>query len=120
MFLEPHVAVVGILIEVIDSIGVEGRGPAFDPVNAITLAQKEFRKIGTILSGDACNQSRPSQIDLRARINDVPGNTSPPLLRVAEPRGDQYSCTWRDQAPHTAFRRSLDICNSLRIGSAIH
>jgi hypothetical protein len=37
---QPHVLLVGILIEVIDAIGVEGGGPALDAVDDIALTQK--------------------------------------------------------------------------------
>jgi len=46
----------GILIDVIDALGVEQRGAPFDPIDLIALGEQEFGKIGPVLSGDAGNQ----------------------------------------------------------------
>lgn len=43
----------GVLVEVIDAVGVEERGPALDPVHLVALAQQEFRQIRPVLSGHA-------------------------------------------------------------------
>ena len=47
----------GVLIDVIDAGGIEGRGAANDAVDLVTLGKKEFCEVGTVLSGDASNKS---------------------------------------------------------------
>ena len=44
---------VRILIEMIDPVGVEGRGPPLDAVNDVALVEQEFGEIGAVLAGDA-------------------------------------------------------------------
>ena len=56
---EPGVGLVRILVEVIDAFGVEGRGPALDPVNHIALAQQQLRQERPVLAGDAGDQCNP-------------------------------------------------------------
>jgi hypothetical protein len=36
---------------VVDTIGIEKRGPAFDAVDDIALFQQEFSEIGAVLTG---------------------------------------------------------------------
>ena len=50
---EAQVPFVRILIKMVDSIGVERRGAAFDAVHRVSLCNEEFGKVGTILPGDA-------------------------------------------------------------------
>ena len=48
----------GILVKVIDAIGVEQRRPALDTVDDVILLQQKFGEIGAVLSGDTgyqCN-----------------------------------------------------------------
>ena len=46
-----------VLIDGIDSLGVKaGRAPN-DPVDLVTLGEKKFSQIGTILTGDASDKS---------------------------------------------------------------
>jgi hypothetical protein len=47
---------VGILVEVVDAIGVQQGSAAFNAVHLIPLLQKEFGEIGAILTGNASNQ----------------------------------------------------------------
>ena len=42
-----------ILIDMVDPLGVEGTGPAFDAVDDIAFFEQEFGKVGTVLAGDA-------------------------------------------------------------------
>src|SRR5690349_19011781 len=44
----------------IDAIGVEQRGAAFDTVHLVALAQQEFGKIRPVLSGDSRDERDPS------------------------------------------------------------
>jgi len=61
---------------VIDPIGVERRGTAFNPVNKVALAQQELREIGTILAGNSRNQRGLGQLSysngFRHDINIIP------------------------------------------------
>jgi hypothetical protein len=53
---EPGILLVKILIKVVDPAGVEERAPALDAVYLISLLKQQLRKIGSILTGDACNK----------------------------------------------------------------
>jgi len=46
-------ALVGVLVEVVDALGVEGRSAAFQAVDFIPFSKQEFREIGAVLSGNA-------------------------------------------------------------------
>jgi hypothetical protein len=46
-----------ILVEVIDSLGVEERGAAFDAVDFVAFFEEEFGEVGAILAGDAGDES---------------------------------------------------------------
>ena len=48
-----HSVYVGILVKMINAIGVEGAGAADDSVDLITFAEQEFGQIGAVLSCDA-------------------------------------------------------------------
>ena len=61
MQLEPHVLLVRILVQMIDAIGIEGRGAALDAMHRVALRQQQFGKVGAILAGDARDQSRLRQ-----------------------------------------------------------
>lgn len=50
---EPALAHMGVLVEVIDALRVEKRGTTLDAMHLVVLAQKEFGKIGAVLSGDS-------------------------------------------------------------------
>lgn len=54
---QPQVRLVRVLIEMIDTIGVEQRAAAFDAVHFIAFCHQEFRQIGAVLSGNAGNES---------------------------------------------------------------
>ena len=50
---EAAVGVVRVLVEVVDAVGVEQRGAAFDAVDGVAFVQQEFGEIGAVLAGDA-------------------------------------------------------------------
>ena len=54
---EAPVALVRILVEVVDAVGVEQRGAALDAVDLVALLEQELGEIGAILAGDAGNKS---------------------------------------------------------------
>ncbi len=47
---------VGIVIEMVDAVGVEQTRPPHQAVHLIALLQQEFAQIGAVLAGDAGNQ----------------------------------------------------------------
>jgi hypothetical protein len=47
----------GVGIDVINPLGVEGRGSADDTMDFVSLLKEEFCKIRSILTSDACNKS---------------------------------------------------------------
>ena len=53
---ETHVVVVLVLIEMINPIGIERGGSAFDAVYGVALTKEQFSKIGAVLTGDAADQ----------------------------------------------------------------
>src|ERR1700722_379394 len=55
--VQPHALLMRILVQVIDTVGVEGRGAPLDAVDFVPLTEKELRQISTVLSGNASNQS---------------------------------------------------------------
>ena len=53
---EPRIQLVGILVEVIDTAGVEAAGAALDAVYQVALLQKQLSQVGAVLPRDPCNQ----------------------------------------------------------------
>jgi len=47
---------VRVLIQRINAIGVERRGPALDAMDLIALGEQEFCQLSTVLTGDAGDQ----------------------------------------------------------------
>jgi hypothetical protein len=45
-----------ILVEVVDTLGIERRGAAFQTMDFVTFGKQEFRQVGTILSGNSGDQ----------------------------------------------------------------
>ena len=50
---EPAVFLVRVLVQMVDTVGIEQRGAPLDAVDFVTLVEQEFRQIGAILSGYA-------------------------------------------------------------------
>ena len=53
---QPRITFVGVLIEMIDPVGVEAARASFDPMHLIALLQQQLRQVTTVLPGDACDQ----------------------------------------------------------------
>ena len=53
---QARMALMGVLVEMIDAIGVEATGAALDAVHDIALLQQQLSQIRTILASDACDQ----------------------------------------------------------------
>ena len=53
---QPRVAFVRVLIQVINSTGVEAARTPLDPMHLIALLQQKLREITTVLAGDASDQ----------------------------------------------------------------
>ena len=47
----------GVLVEVINSTGIEAARPALDTVNLVALLQQQLRKVATVLTGYSCYES---------------------------------------------------------------
>lgn len=54
-----------ILVEMVDSLGVEGRSATDDAVNLIAFVEQKLGKVRAVLPGDSSNE-RFRQSDLRA------------------------------------------------------
>src|SRR5688572_30173277 len=57
-----QVLLVWVLVQMVYTVRVEQRGAALDSVHVVALLKKELGEVGTILSGDAGNQSFFRQI----------------------------------------------------------
>ena len=53
---ELRVGIVGVLVDVVDTSGIEERGAALDAVDLVAFGEEEFGKIGSVLAGDSCNE----------------------------------------------------------------
>ena len=53
---EAAVLFVGILVQVIDPVCIEQRGPSLDAMNLISFFEQKFRQVGSVLSGYAGNE----------------------------------------------------------------
>ena len=54
--LEPDVGFVRILVQMVNPVRVEERGPALDPMHFVTLFEQQFCQISSVLTGDAGDQ----------------------------------------------------------------
>jgi hypothetical protein len=48
---------VGVAVEVLDPLGVEGAGAADDAVDEVALGEEELGEVGAVLAGDAGDES---------------------------------------------------------------
>ena len=48
---------VGVLVQVVDAVGVEQAGPALDAMHFVALVEQKFGQVGAVLPGDAGDQS---------------------------------------------------------------
>ena len=53
---KPRVLLLGVLVQVVNTAGVETARPAFDPVDVVPLVQKKLSQIASVLSRDSRNQ----------------------------------------------------------------
>ena len=53
---EPRIGFVRVLVDVVDTLGIEGRGSTLDAVDLITLAQQQLREKRPVLAGHPGNQ----------------------------------------------------------------
>lgn len=53
---KPAIGFVRILIEMIDTVGIKQRGVPLDTVYGITFGEQQFGEIGTVLTGNSCNE----------------------------------------------------------------
>ncbi|MOA38401.1 hypothetical protein D3C78_1600830 [compost metagenome] len=45
-----------VMVEVVDTVGIEQRTPTFNTMYCIAFTQQQFREVSAVLSGDARNQ----------------------------------------------------------------
>ena len=62
---QPYVLLVGVLIQMIDTVGVERGSAPLDTMHLISLGEQQFGKVGTVLPGNAGDQRYFRQIDLQ-------------------------------------------------------
>jgi hypothetical protein len=46
----------GVLVKVVDAVGIEKRGPPLDAVDLISFFEQEFGQVCPVLSCDTCNE----------------------------------------------------------------
>ena len=51
-----YIGLVRILVEVVNTVGIEQRTAAFDTVHAVAFLEKELGEVRAVLTGDTCNQ----------------------------------------------------------------
>ena len=54
--VKTDVPFVRVLVQMVDTVGIERRRTPFDPVNGISLAEQQFSQKGSVLPGHAGNQ----------------------------------------------------------------
>ena len=47
---------VGVFVDVVDAVSVEGRGAADDAVDFVAFGKEEFAEVGTVLTGNASDE----------------------------------------------------------------
>lgn len=52
---------VHVLVEVLNSASVEGRGSSDDTVNLVALGEQEFGEVGAVLASDTCKSTQKSR-----------------------------------------------------------
>jgi hypothetical protein len=55
---QPTAGVVRILVDAVDSLRIERRGPPDQAVDVVSLRQQQFGEVGAVLAGDAGHQGR--------------------------------------------------------------
>ena len=68
-----------ILVEVIDSSGVEAAGSALDAMHRVALLQQKLCQVASVLAGNACDQraaSRLSHLRVCIRMQRLTGAAS--------------------------------------------
>jgi hypothetical protein len=55
---KPHLRIGQIAVEVVDSTGVDRRGPADNTMHCVALGQEQFGETGTVLARDTGNERR--------------------------------------------------------------
>lgn len=46
----------GISKKMVDTAGIEGARPTYDPMNFVTFREQELAEVGTVLPGDTCDK----------------------------------------------------------------
>ena len=52
-----RITFMGVLVEVINSTGIEAARPALDTVHLVALLQQQLREVATVLTGYSCYKS---------------------------------------------------------------
>ena len=84
---ETHVVVMLVLIEMINAIGIERGGSAFDAVYGVALIEEQFSKIGAVLAGDTADQSHTFVHDGRSQSLNLVLTYQSPIRGEEQPEG---------------------------------
>ncbi len=52
---QARITLVGVLVQMIDPLGVEAAGPSLDAMHHIALLEQQLSQVATVLTGDACD-----------------------------------------------------------------
>ena len=69
---------VGVVVEVVDPVGVEARGAADDAVDLVALLEQELGQVGAVLAGDAGDQGALARSPRRGGTDGTGCRSSPP------------------------------------------
>ncbi len=85
MQLEPGVAFVGVLVDVVDPLGVEERGAALDAVDLVALLEQELGQVGPVLARDAGDEGGLRHRSFLALVAGCGPQTPMPKKRASLP-----------------------------------
>ena len=75
----PHMGVVRVLVEVVDALGVERRGPPLQPVHLIALLEQQFAQVGAVLPRNPGNEC---YFFFHSLVCFIPGPTPKPRAPI--------------------------------------
>ena len=105
--MEDHagVGVVGVGVEVVDAVGVEGAGAADDAVDFVAFGEQEFGEVAAVLAGDAGDQC-----SIQVVLPQSPASLRHPLLlRPDALLGWSRTLRWVTLPPSRARRGSKRV-----------
>lgn len=107
------VGIVRITVEVVDALGVEGRGTTDDSVHHIALLQQQLREVGAVLAGDAGDERF-----LDSHLHSLPRGDADERITLRAPAEPANSPGWRSLLSLPASGHIRPICRLVSYGEA--